>query len=212
MTAASGGGPFVGQIADVAMEVDILDEQEAYRGFRRVTTSQYREKDRERISNRELVRAPDAVALVVYDPKLDRLVMVRQFRFGAQVSTGRGFCCEVVAGLIDPGEAPETAAARELEEEAGLTPLRLEKMVSFLTTPGLTDEAIHLFYAEVDASDLATVAGADNENETTYPFMVSLDEALAAVDDNRITNGIAMLAILTFARHRETLVSSAVHP
>lgn len=202
-TASSSTNP-----VDVAMDVDVLGETENYSGFRRVTTSSYRENEHAKTSRRELVRAPHAVALVAYDPKLDRLVMVRQFRYGAHLATGRGFCCEVVAGLIDPGEEPIETAARELKEEAGLEAIRLQKMTSFLTTPGLTDEIIHLYYAEVDASNLASVAGAEDENETTYPFSVSLDEALAAVDSNGITNGIAMLALLTFARQRAALVST----
>ncbi|MEO1397841.1 MAG: NUDIX hydrolase, partial [Pseudomonadota bacterium] len=150
-----------GPIADVFLPVDITAETTDHQGFRTVTTTHYRETESGLEARRELVRTHKAVAVVVYDPTLDRLVMIKQFRLGAQLAMGRGFCVEVVAGLIDPGETPEETAVRELKEEAGLDALRVEHLCSFLTTPGLTDEVIHLFYAQVDASDLAAVAGVE---------------------------------------------------
>ncbi|MEO0545777.1 MAG: NUDIX hydrolase [Pseudomonadota bacterium] len=195
-----------GTIEDVFMPVDITDETTDHTGFRTVTTTSYQETKSGLKARRELVRAPQAVAVVVYDPALDRLVMIKQFRLGAQLALGRGFCVEVVAGLIDPGEEPGQTAIRELKEEAGLDAVRVEKLCAFLTTPGLTDEVIHLYYAQVDASNLVSVAGVEGESEKTFPITLTLEEALSAVDDNRILNGIAMVALLIFARHQSRLI------
>ncbi len=78
----------------------------------------------------DLVRHPGAAAVV---PFLDdgRVLLIRQFRF----ATG-GEILEVPAGKLDPGEAPEVCAARELEEETGYRAGRLERLGSIWTTPG----------------------------------------------------------------------------
>ena len=72
----------------------------------------------------------------------------------------------------------------------------------------MPDPRLALFYAEADASDLATIAGVEDETEETEPFSCTLEEALAAVDAGAIGNGIAMLAILWFARHRDRLIGA----
>lgn len=94
----------------------------------------------------EMVRHPGAAAVVPFvddagsdDP---RIVLIRQFRHAAD-----GYVWEVPAGRLDPGEAPEACAARELEEETGLSAARFEHLVTIFTTPGFTDERIHLFSA-----------------------------------------------------------------
>lgn len=204
MTLASDGRP-----DDAPLEIEILKRGTDFEGFRKVETIVYRENESGIKAKREIIASPHAVAVIAFDPKLDRIVMIRQFRIGAQMAHGRGFCTEVVAGLIDPGEEPETTAVRELEEEAGLKALRVEKLCSFLTTPGLTDELLHLYYIEVDASDLASESGVGSETEQTFPFTLTLENALAAIDEGRITNGIAMIAVYQFARHRERLLGGA---
>ncbi|MDD9908947.1 MAG: NUDIX hydrolase [Ahrensia sp.] len=191
---------------DVALEIDVIEKRDDFKGFRAVETFIYRETVSGLQARREIVRTQHAVAVVAYDPKLDRLVMIRQFRIGAQLAHQRGFCTEVVAGLIDPGEDAHTTAARELEEETGLSAIRVEKLCEFLTTPGMTDELLHLYYAQVDASSLSSESGVGSETEQTFPFTLTLEDALAAVDEGRITNGIAMIALFQFTRHRERLL------
>ncbi len=94
----------------------------------------------------EMIRHPGAAAVVPFldppgaaDP---RVLLLRQFRHAAD-----GFLWEVPAGRLEPGEAPEACARRELQEEAGMTAGRIIPLVPILTTPGFTDELIHLFSA-----------------------------------------------------------------
>lgn len=94
----------------------------------------------------EMLRHPGASAVV---PLLDdvhaadpRVLLIRQFRHAAD-----RFIWEVPAGRLDPGELPEHCAARELEEETGMKAGRLERLTTIFTTPGFTDERIHLFAA-----------------------------------------------------------------
>jgi ADP-ribose pyrophosphatase len=94
----------------------------------------------------EILRHPGASAVVPFldppgagDP---RVILLRQFRHAAD-----GYIWEVPAGRLDAGESPEVCAARELEEETGMRAGRLERLTTIYTTPGFTDERIHLFLA-----------------------------------------------------------------
>lgn len=94
----------------------------------------------------EMVRHPGASAVVPFldeprgaDP---RIYLIRQFRHAADA-----FIWEIPAGRLDPGETAATCAHRELEEEIGMTADVLARLTTILTTPGFTDERIHLFMA-----------------------------------------------------------------
>ena len=72
----------------------------------------------------------------------------------------------------------------------------------------LTDEVLHIYHAEVDAGNLAAEAGHASESEQTFPFLLSLDDALSAIDSNAINNGIVMIGLMWFARHKDELIGA----
>ena len=91
----------------------------------------------------EVIRHQGASAVVAVDDA-QRVTLIRQFRHAAG-----GFIWELPAGVLDqPGEKPEDCAGRELLEETGLRAGRLTHLATILTTPGFTDERIHLFLAQ----------------------------------------------------------------
>ena len=94
----------------------------------------------------EMVRHPGASAVVplLGDPGSDdpEVLLLRQFRHAAD-----GFIWEIPAGRLDAGESPEDCAGRELAEETGMRASRVERLTTIYTTPGFTDERIHLFLA-----------------------------------------------------------------
>jgi ADP-ribose pyrophosphatase len=94
----------------------------------------------------EMIRHPGASAVVpiLDDPVSDdpEVLLLRQFRHAADA-----FIWEIPAGRLDPGESPEECAGRELAEETGMRAGRLERLTTIYTTPGFTDERIHLFLA-----------------------------------------------------------------
>src|SRR6476620_1722726 len=89
----------------------------------------------------EVVRHPGAAAIV---PMKDEgtVVLIRQYRVAAG-----GYIYEIPAGKLDPGEDPTDCATRELEEEIGYRAERIEKLATFFTAPGFTDEIMHLYVA-----------------------------------------------------------------
>jgi ADP-ribose pyrophosphatase len=94
----------------------------------------------------EMIRHPGASAVVPFldEPRAPdpRIHLIRQFRHAAD-----GYIWEIPAGRLDPGETPATCAQRELEEEIGMTADVLARLTTIHTTPGFTDEKIHLFLA-----------------------------------------------------------------
>ncbi len=94
----------------------------------------------------EMVRHPGAAAIVALvadvhaaDPAV---LLIHQYRCAAN-----GKIWEIPAGVLEPGEAPEACARRELTEETGATANHFEHLTTVFTTPGFTDEKIHLFLA-----------------------------------------------------------------
>ena len=139
----------------------------------------------------EILRHPGASAVVPFldppgaaDP---RVVLIRQFRHAAD-----GFIWEVPAGRLDAGESPEACAARELEEETGMRAGRLERLTTIYTTPGFTDERIHLFLAE----DLTPGAEHREADEFMELHTVRWSEVMQRVSAGEITDGKTLVSLL----------------
>jgi ADP-ribose pyrophosphatase len=141
----------------------------------------------------DMIRHPGASAVV---PFLDAstILLVRQYRHAAG-----GYLLEIPAGKLDPGEAPETCARRETEEETGHRVGRLERLGAILTTPGFTDEVIHLFAGH----DLVATASALEADEDLTVVPMPFAEALARVDRGEIRDAKTMSALLLAARRRD---------
>ncbi|HSD31436.1 MAG TPA: NUDIX hydrolase [Gemmatimonadales bacterium] len=145
----------------------------------------------------EMIRHPGAAAVVPLasgptgpDPVI---LMIRQYRYAAG-----GPLWEIPAGRIDQGEAPEACAHRELREEAGVTAGRLERLTTIWTTPGFTDEAIHLFLAR----DLEAATAAREPDEFIEVIPRPLSEVLAGIRDGEIRDGKTIAGILYVAGFR----------
>ncbi|MBA3894706.1 MAG: NUDIX hydrolase [Gemmatimonadales bacterium] len=139
----------------------------------------------------EILRHPGAAAVVPFlDPPRDRdprVVLIRQFRHAAD-----GFIWEVPAGRLDSGESPEHCARRELEEETGMRAARLERLTTIYTTPGFTDERIHLFLAE------ELEPGAEHREADEFMELHTLrwSEVLRLVEQGEIVDGKTLVALL----------------
>lgn len=93
----------------------------------------------------ERVGVPGAVLICARLMPSDRFILIRQFRPPA-----RRMVVEFPAGLMDPGETADVSAARELREETGYVAARLRLFPSAYTTPGLSDESVHMVLADID--------------------------------------------------------------
>jgi ADP-ribose pyrophosphatase len=141
---------------------------------------------------REVLRHPGSVAVLAVHHD-GRLVLVRQYRYPVDDDVW-----ELPAGRLDPGEAPEEAARRELVEEVGLEADALERICVFYTTPGFCDEVMYLFRA----TGLTSVTARPEEDERIEPREVTLEEARAMIDRGELREGKTLVAVLLEAERR----------
>ena len=137
----------------------------------------------------DVVRHPGASAVVPFETA-GSVLLIRQFRHAAG-----GTIWEVPAGKLD-GDAPDVCARKELEEEAGRRAGRLDALGSIWTTPGFTDEVIHLFAA----FDLEKIPMRHEPDEVIEVIRVSLDEALDLVWRGELSDAKSALALIHAAR------------
>jgi len=156
-------------------------------------------------SSRELRIRKDAVAVLLYDPKLDAVVMVEQFRVGAIHDSKTPWMLELVAGLIESGESPEEVAKRECVEEADCEILVLEPIFEFYLSPGACTEKLFLFAACVDASQLGGVHGLESEGEDIKVHVLPAELALDYLSCGRINNAIGLIALQWLQMNRPRL-------
>lgn len=147
----------------------------------------------------EMVRHPGASAVVPFldrptDPD-PRIVLIRQYRYAAE-----GYLWEIPAGTLDPGDTPDSCARRELREEAGCVAGSLQHLVTIYTTPGFTDEQIHLYAA----SDLTRVPSALEADEFLETHDVRWSEVGRMIRRGEIADGKSLSALMymqCFRRH-----------
>jgi ADP-ribose pyrophosphatase len=196
------------QLADREADVTVSAPEIIGRGFmtyERYEISLRRDGEPPLLQKRDVLRASRVAAVVPIDLARDKVVLIRQFRLPAHLATGRGDMVEIVAGRIEEGEEAAIAARRECIEEIGAAPERLIELYSVLPTPGFTDEQITFFAGFLDSSAVLERGGVADEDEDTQPFVVSIDEALAALGDGRIANALLYSALQWLALNRTRL-------
>lgn len=138
----------------------------------------------------EVIHHPGAAAVVPFADD-GMIFLVRQYRHAAG-----GYLLEIPAGKLDPGEAPEACARRETAEEIGQRVGRLVKLGAILTTPGFTDEIIHLYAGY----ELTPTAAHTEPDEDLTVVRLPFAEALAKVERGEIQDAKSMAALLLVAR------------
>ncbi|HXL07010.1 MAG TPA: NUDIX hydrolase [Gemmatimonadales bacterium] len=142
----------------------------------------------------DLIRHPGAAAIVPCasdPPGADpTILLIRQYRY----ATG-GQLWEIPAGTLDPGEDPEACARRELLEETGVTAARLQRLTSIWTTPGFTNEVIHLYLA----TGLTSGEPSRERDEFIEVVPQPLSRVRALIRDGEISDAKTVAAILYMA-------------
>ena len=143
----------------------------------------------------EMVRHPGASAVVPFldDPRDSdpRVILIRQYRYAAQA-----FVYEIPAGRLDHGEEPLACAARELREETGYSAGELIPLTTFYTTPGFTDERIHLFAA----TGLTEGKSQLESDEVLDLVVMPISKAVDMIQTSELVDGKSMVGIFFASR------------
>jgi ADP-ribose pyrophosphatase len=134
----------------------------------------------------DIVRHPGGATVVALDDA-ERVCVLRQYRHAAG-----GWIWELPAGKLEPGEAPEDCARRELIEEAGRAAQRWDSLGRYFSSPGVFTEVIHLFLAR----GLETVPQAHEPHEVIEVHWVPLEEAWRKAVDGEYTDGKTLVGVL----------------
>ena len=156
---------------------------------------------------RELFQRGNCVAVLLYDPHRDSVILIEQFRVGALKSGDSPWLLEIVAGAIEPGETALEVAYRESLEEAGCEVESMIEVSQFYTSPGGASEKITLFCGKIDSRGIGGVHGLDEEDEDILVSVVTLDDALEKVNSGAIDSAIPILALQWLAMNRDKVLS-----
>jgi ADP-ribose pyrophosphatase len=188
-------------------DVEIVEKSTAFKGFfqldqvllkHRLFEGGWSEK-----MSREIFERGHAVAVLPYDPILDRVVFIEQFRPGAYAAlsyewsdkNSSPWLLECVAGIIEKGEMPVEVAKREMIEETGLEVSDLIKIFHYLVSPGGSSESVFLYCGKVDSKQASGIFGMTGEHENIRVFSTSTEEAFELLDQGKITNGMTIIGL-----------------
>ena len=147
-----------------------------------------------KVGELEMIRHSGASAVLPFlgdpDGEDPTILLIRQYRYAAD-----GFIYEIPAGRLEPGEPPEQCAVRELREETGCTAAKMEHLYTMYTTPGFTDEQIHLFAA----TGLERGESALEQDEFVEVVPTAISAALRLIRDGTINDAKTALSILYVA-------------
>ncbi|ABR48674.1 NUDIX hydrolase [Alkaliphilus metalliredigens QYMF] len=171
----------------MTMEEKTMKTERVYEGKiinLRVDTVELPDK---KYSKREIVEHSGAVGIIALTDS-GNIVLVKQFRKPVEDSL-----LEIPAGKIEKDEEADACALRELEEETGYRTSNMQKLISFYTTPGFSNEVIHLYLA----LDLDKGIATPDEDEYIEVVELSIQDALEMIELGEIKDAKTIIGILT---------------
>jgi len=190
-------------------QFDLLNTEVAYRGFLKLNRYQLQHElylgGTSEALIRERLEGLRAASVLLYDPKLDQVVLVEQFRIGAVGQETIPWVLETVGGFVPEQEEDESVARREALEEANCKIGRIERICEFMVSPGISVDRIVLFCGEVDASKAAGVHGLDHEGEDIRVVVMGAEEAIGELYGGRANSTSILIALQWLAMNRTSL-------
>ena len=145
-------------------------------------------------ATRDIVEHADCIAVVAVDAA-DNVLLVRQFRKAVEKEL-----LEIPAGGIDPGEDPVGAVQREMREETGYLPRKVERLGGFYSAPGYSTEYLYLYLA----GDLVPGQLFAEDTEGIEVVRVPVGEIKNMIARGEIQDGKSIAGLLTFLEYRKT--------
>ncbi|KXZ63134.1 NUDIX domain-containing protein [Acinetobacter venetianus] len=189
-----------------ASDVTIESRAFLFRGFIQVEKVSIRHRlfnrpDYSPLIQRELVHRPEAAGVLLYDDQQQRFALIEQFRIGALNDVESAWQLEVIAGVLDGDESPETCIRRESLEESGCEIKELQHLFSFYPSAGACSEFFHLYVAEVDLPLTGGIFGMPDEGENIQLHLFDYSELAHLLKNGRLRNAPVIMALQWLAQH-----------
>ena len=180
----------------------IIDKKILHDGFFKMNevTLKYKKYDGSWTSSikRELFGGAQVSAVIPYDPIKKELVLIQQFRPGTISKNVGNYLNEIVAGIIDVGENPESTAKRECLEETGCEVKKLIPIQGYFPAPGSSESFYHLFLGEIETFEGTRIMGLDKENEDILVKSYKIEDVKKQMKEGKILNGLTLIALQWF--------------
>ncbi|EPH34699.1 NUDIX hydrolase [Acinetobacter gyllenbergii] len=150
---------------------------------------------------RELVHRPEAAGVLLYNDQQQRFALIEQFRIGALSDPVSPWQLEVIAGVLDGDESPESCIRRESLEESGCEITELKHLFSFYPSAGACSEFFHLYVAEVDLPKDGGIFGMPDEGENIQLHLFDYSALEALLNNGRLRNAPVIMALQWLSQH-----------
>lgn len=194
-------------------DVKVVEEEILYQGFHRIKRIRLQHRlykgGWSQEFDREVSDKGSAASVVVYDPQLQAVCLVEQFRIATYEPNkpeSSPWAQEIVAGMIDKeGEQPDQLIRRELHEEAGLEASYLEKITSYWVSPGGSSTRMHIYVALCDLSEAGGIFGLDEEHEDILAFVVPLKTVYQSALIDESSNAATLIGLQWLTLNQERM-------
>ncbi|MCH7396260.1 NUDIX domain-containing protein [Acinetobacter dispersus] len=189
-----------------ATDVTIESREPLFRGFIQVEKVSlkhrlFHREDYSPLIQRELVHRPEAAGVLLYNDQQQRFALIEQFRVGALNDPVSPWQLEVIAGVLDRDESPDSCIRRESLEESGCEITELKYLFSFYPSAGACSEFFHLYVAEVDLPKDGGVFGMPDEGENIQLHLFAYSELEALLINGRLRNAPVIMALQWLSQH-----------
>lgn len=185
------------------MKVEILDKKRIFDSFFKIEETLLRHEKYDGSMTPPQTRFSfergESVAVVLFDPAKEEVLLIEQFRYPAFSVGNGGWLLEIVAGSVDSAEGLKAIASKEVLEETGyfVPPHSLEKLCEFFASPGGSSERVHLYSGLVSGFDKKDKGGGkESEGEDIRLEKISLSAALDMVQTGKIEDAKTIIALL----------------
>lgn len=190
-------------------DYEVVRREVLYQGFFRLVRNHIRHAKFDNTwtveFTREILERPSAVGVLPYDPILDQVVLIEQFRAGALANPQSPWLLEIIAGIYRSSDKPAEIIRHEAEEEGGMELLDLYPLYEYFVSPGGSDEQFMLYCGRIDASSAGGIFGLADEHEDIRAFALPLDEAIELMREGKIQTAPAIIALQWLQLNREWL-------
>lgn len=156
------------------------------------------------ILQRELIKRPEAAGVLIYDNQQQKVALIEQYRVGALDDADSPWQLEIIAGVLDGEESPETCVRREALEESGCEIHELQHLFTFYPSAGACSELFHLYAAKAVLPTQGGIFGMPDEGENIQLHLIDYAEISALLVNGRLKNAPVIMALQWLQMHQHT--------